>query len=74
MGKLSDFALAPAGCRRRMEELLAARLSVDGMRKCFLSAKALLRELVDLAAREGEEERKAVEFGLADWPDVEPLD
>ncbi len=73
MSNVSKFAVVPTDCGRRMEELLRSPLSEGNLNEIFIAAKQLVKESAELAAQQGENEKKAIHLGLADWPDVEPL-
>jgi len=73
MGRLAEFPILPTDCRRRIEALVRSPLSEENLNDLFAAAKRLVQETADLASQQGESEKTAIAFGLADWPDVEPL-
>ena len=74
MQTVSSFRLVPDNWTEEMEDLLRGGLSVQRLQEIFLQAKSLTLGIVELASTQGEEEREAIQSGLWDWPDVDPLE
>ena len=74
MRTAADFRLVPDNWTKEMEDLLCRPMLAQSLRELFLQARSLTVAIVELASSQGEEERKAIQRGLSQWPDVDPLE
>lgn len=68
-----SFAVVPDDWLAQIERLLCTGLTTDSLGHTYHLAREAVTDIARLGIVQGAKEKRAVEIGLCDWPDVDPL-